>query len=73
MGLQLEIATMSCPSIIMPNDKYLLLRSYHGEHGPKVPITGPGVARFAAGAAKTGVYVNPIMHLISNGWLIKAK
>jgi hypothetical protein len=37
----------------------------------------PGVHRFAAGAAKTGMYVNPkiltrmIMHLISNDWLIK--
>jgi hypothetical protein len=39
------------------NGNFLLLRPYHGEHGPKVP----GVHRFAAGAAKTGV---SMMHCV---------
>jgi hypothetical protein len=38
---------------------FLLLRPYHGEHGPKVPVTPEYIVSFAAGAAKTGMYVNP--------------
>jgi hypothetical protein len=49
------------PATVGPamDDNFLLSRPYHSEHGPKIPFTGPEVHPFAAGAAKTGVYVIP--------------
>jgi hypothetical protein len=43
----------------MQKNNFLLLRPCHGEHGPKLLVTMSelGVHRFAAGAAKLGVYV----------------
>jgi hypothetical protein len=40
MSLNLEFRKLS-PVVIssMPNENFLLLRPYHGEHGPKVPVT----------------------------------
>jgi hypothetical protein len=38
---------------------FLLLRPYHGEHGPEVPVTPEYIVLQRVAAAKTGVYVNP--------------
>jgi hypothetical protein len=50
--------------------------SYHSEHGPNLSPGYPTIHRFAAGAVKTGVYIHILtrtnVHLISDGWLIKA-
>jgi hypothetical protein len=52
---------------------FLLLRPYHGEHGPKVPVTPKYIVlqRVLRKRECMSILTRMIMHLISNDWLIK--
>jgi hypothetical protein len=52
---------------------FLLLRPYHGEHGPKVPVTPEHIVlqRVLRKRECMSILTRMIMHLISNDWLIK--
>jgi hypothetical protein len=52
---------------------FSLLRPYHGEHGPKVPVTLEYIVlqRVLQKRECMSILTRMIMHLISNDWLIK--
>jgi hypothetical protein len=52
---------------------FLLLRPYHGEHGPRVPVTPEYIVlqRVQRKPECMSILTRMIMHLISNDWLIK--
>jgi hypothetical protein len=56
------------------NGNFLLIRPYHGEHGPKVPVTPEYIVlqRVLRKRECMSILTRMIMHLISNDWLIKA-
>jgi hypothetical protein len=56
------------------DDNFLLLRPYHGEHGPKVPVTPEYIVlqRVLQKRECMSILTKMSMHLISNDWLIKA-
>jgi hypothetical protein len=53
---------------------FLLLRPYHGEHGPKVSVPPEYIVLQGVLRKREcmSILTKTNMHLISNGWLIKA-
>jgi hypothetical protein len=53
---------------------FVLLRPYHGEHGPKVPVTPEYIVlqRTLRKRECMSILTKKSMHLISSDWLIKA-
>jgi hypothetical protein len=53
---------------------FLFLRPFHGDYGPKVPVTPEYIVlqRVLQKWECMSILTRIIMHLISNDWLIKA-